>query len=636
MKKSTLKTSASLVISAAVLSMIASACAEMPVREEADVDRVPSDITPAKAEQPKASLEIMRSEAQQTEASKDPKVARQNMEASAEYHFSLAQAYVAEGNPDRAIEEYRLTLMFDPNSPLVYARLATEYVKKGMLSAAMDTCKEALQRDPAFVDARLMLAGLYSTAHQSDQALNEYDRVLKSDPKHEEAAVYKAQTLSEMGRSTEALAELRKFSKKAPDSVLVHYYLGRAEQREGFFKEAVKAYKKSIELRPSFTQASLALGYLYEEKRMNTEAVSVYKELYDAAQDMAAASRLATIYLKEEKYEQALPYLEAVQAADLEDMGVRVKLGLVQMELKRFTQAIATFKEILVKNPDSDRIHYYLGSLYEEIKQLDEAVVQLKAVLPTSKLFADAALHVAYLLKLQGKAAEAKTYIRESITRSPGASGFYVFEASLEEDAKNIDGAIGVLETAVDKFPEDEKIRYYLGSLYDKQGSVDKGIAQMEAILKTNPDNVDALNYIGYAWTSKGIRLNDAEKLLRRALALRPDNGYIQDSWGWYLYTRGRVSEAIVQLEKAARMKPNEATILEHLGDAYLRSNLREKAMLQYSDAAKYADNSASKLKLEAKIQSLNDGTPGSSNVRMPAGKASPEPVSVSTQPHAP
>jgi Tfp pilus assembly protein PilF len=127
----------------------------------------------------------------------------------------------------------------------------------------------------------------------------------------------------------------------------------------------------------------------------------------------------------------------------------------------------------------------------------------------------------------------------------------------------------------------------------------------MEAILKLNPENVDALNYIGYTWTQRGIRLNDAEKLLRRALGLRPNNGYIQDSWGWYLLIRGRVKEAVVELEKAARLKPNEPTILEHLGDAYLRSNLREKALTQYSDAVKFAEDEESKRKIQTKADLL-------------------------------
>ncbi|MEK6578729.1 MAG: tetratricopeptide repeat protein, partial [Bdellovibrionota bacterium] len=241
-------------------------------------------------------------EAQIEEGKKGAKTVQKNTEANAEYHFSMAQAYVAEGNPDRAIEEFKLTLMFDPAAPLVYTRLATEYIKKGMITAAMESCKEALHHDPNFIDARLMLAGLYSTSHDNDAALVEYDRVLKSDPKHEEATIFKAQVLVESGRGADASRLLKDFVKKSPDSFLAWYYLGRAEQNVDHTDEAIIAFKKAIEIRTGFNQAYLALGYLYEEKGRNKDALATYKTLYDENQDITAASRIATILLKEEKY----------------------------------------------------------------------------------------------------------------------------------------------------------------------------------------------------------------------------------------------------------------------------------------------------------------------------------------------
>jgi tetratricopeptide (TPR) repeat protein len=617
----------------ASLTFFAAGCASIERRMEANE----IDAGAAKLQSPKAAsgggAQGGPDAKTLAQAKKNTAEAQRNTEATAEYHFSLAQAYVAEGNPDRAIEEYKLTLMFDPNSALVYARLATEYVKKGMLSAAMETCKEALQRDPKFIDARLMLAGLYSTSRETELALNEYNRVLRQDPTHEEAMVYKAQVLVEDERPTQAAKELSAFLKRVPESALVWYYLGRAEQRQNHFKEAVLAYRKSMDLRPSFTQAGLALGYLYEEQKMNAQALRVYRGLYDESEDAAAANRLATIYLKEEKYVEAVPYLEALESADPDDMNVRVKLGLVHMELKNYDRAISIFQGILAKNPESDRIHYYLGSLFEETGKMSAAIEHLKKIAPDSKLFADAALHVAYLLKQDKKGDEARTHIEESIAKSPRVANFYMFLASMEEEDKNFAEAAKVLDKALAFFPEDEKVRYYLGSIYDRMGDTDKSLEQMERILSINPKNVDALNYIGYTWTSKGIRLNDAEKLLRRALALRPDNGYIQDSWGWYLFVRGRVNEAVVELEKAVRLKPNETTILEHLGDAYARSNLREKALQQYQEAVRYADDDDSRRKLEGKLQNLTRELVRSGRIapsgaadaeRVPAGKISP------------
>jgi tetratricopeptide (TPR) repeat protein len=545
-----------------------------------------------------------------------------NPQATAEYHFSMAQAYVAEGNPDRAIEEFKLTAMYDPKSTLVYTRLATEYVKKGMMSEAMEACNSALGIDPTFVDARLLLAGLYSAAHENDEALAQYDKVLSTQPKHEEAAVYRAQTLVDLDRVADATKSLNTFVKKNPDSTLAWFSLGRVEESQDHFKPAVIAYKKAIELRPSFNQPALSLAYLYEQKKMDAQAIAVYKDLYEETQDPTAANRLATVYLKQERYDLAVPYLESLAAADSEDMNTRVKLGLIQMEMKQYPKAIQTFQSILEKHPDSDRVHYYLGSLYEETHNIDQAMAELNAIPADSKLYSDSVLHVAYLTKTTKNVDAAKTYMNDIIKKSPRVANFYLYSASLQDESKDVPQAITTLEKAVAYFPEDEKVRYYLGSLYDRQGLVDKGLAQMEAILNVNSENVDAMNYIAYTWTVKGVRLDDAEKLLKHAMALRPNNGYIQDSWGWYLFTRGRVGEAVVQLEKAAQLKPNEATILEHLGDAYLRSNLREKALNQYAEAAKFADDEDFRHKVEMKRDTLHqeivDGGNGHRD-RMPA-----------------
>lgn len=580
-----------------------SGCSSTPVRQEA-APRVDSQAK---------ERSTGNNDSQSTESVKRAtQQAQKNTEASAEYHFSMAQAYVAEGNPDRAIEEYKLTLMFDPNSSLVYARLATEYVKKGMLSAAMEACKEALQRDPHFVDARLMLAGLYLTTRETGRALSEYDQILKLNPKHEEAAVYRAQALAEDGRVPDAAKSLQKFVKGNPESVLAWFYLARMEHQQNHTKEAVRGYQKALELKPGFTQAALALGYLYEEKGQNAQAIATYRAIYEENQDASAANRLATIYLKQEKYTAAIPYLEAIAAADPEEMNARVKLGLVYMELKKFDQSVQIFQKILEKNPDSDRVHYYLGSIFEETKKPELAIKELVQIKPDSKLFGDAMLHSAYLIKQNKTLGDPLVFIQSAIAQSPRFAGFFIFQASLEEEAKNYDQAVKTLQIAAERFPEDEKVHYFLGTLYDRQGKPEKGIEQMEAILKVNPQNVDALNYIGYTWTQKGIRLNDAEKLLRRALTLKPDNGYIQDSWGWYLFVRGRVNEAVVELEKAAKLKPNEPTILEHLGDAYLRSNLREKALQQYTEAAKITEDE----KLRAQLQKKADGLNGTAIVK--------------------
>ena len=86
---------------------------------------------------------------------------------------------------------------------------------------------------------------------------------------------------------------------------------------------------------------------------------------------------------------------------------------------------------------------------------------------------------------------------------------------------------------------------------------------------RSNPDNAPALNYLGYTWAEQGIRLDEAESLILRALEISPNDGYYIDSLGWVYYQRGEYEEAIEQLERAMDLASDDATIAEHLGDAY-------------------------------------------------------------------
>ncbi len=521
------------------------------------------------------------------------------------HHFSLAGAYAAEGNTDRAIEEYKLVLIHDPKSSLVHTRLANEYLKKGLLSLAMESSKAALEVDPQNLDSRLMLAGLYVSLRDVDLAGQEYDRILKMDPAHEEALIYRAQLYLDVDQIDKAEKLIQSFVKREKDSAIAWYYLGRVQQKAEKMTAAIKSYRKAMDLKPSFSQAGMTLGFLYEETGKADLARKVYQEVYDANQDLGAASRLAVLLIKNEKYQEAIPYLEAIESQDPDDLNVRVKLGLIYTELKRFAQAAAVFEALLARTPDSDRVQYYLGNVYEEMGRLDDAIRVSSAVPIDSKVYGDSVIHAAYLLKKLQRSEDARELVKTSLAKAPRTPGLYLFLSALEEDASQIGEAIRALEKGVELFPEDDKMRYYLGSLYDRKGEVDKSLEQMERVLAINPDHVDALNYMGYTWTVRGTRLDDAERLLKRAMVLRPNNGYIQDSWGWHLYVRGRTREAIIQLEQAVRLSPQEATILEHLADAYLRFNLREKAARKYQEAVQVVADEDGRKKLEQKLELL-------------------------------
>ena len=90
--------------------------------------------------------------------------------------------------------------------------------------------------------------------------------------------------------------------------------------------------------------------------------------------------------------------------------------------------------------------------------------------------------------------------------------------------------------------------------------------------------------------------------MIRRALALRPDDASITDSLGWALYKRGRLPEAIATLEKASIADPAQSEINEHLGDALYQSGRRFEARFAWRAALVTAEEPAERSRIEAKI----------------------------------
>ena len=138
----------------------------------------------------------------------------------------------------------------------------------------------------------------------------------------------------------------------------------------------------------------------------------------------------------------------------------------------------------------------------------------------------------------------------------------------------------------------------------------------MRKAIELNPRNAAALNYLGYTLADMGVQLDEAERLIRRALELQPNDGIYIDSLGWVYYQRGEYKRAVEQLERAVELAGEDPTIVEHLGDAYQRLGQSASAIRVYRDALLRSKESAQIERLKGKIQALG-GTTNASDARL-------------------
>ncbi|MBI2645736.1 MAG: tetratricopeptide repeat protein, partial [Deltaproteobacteria bacterium] len=180
-------------------------------------------------------------------------------------------------------------------------------------------------------------------------------------------------------------------------------------------------------------------------------------------------------------------------------------------------------------------------------------------------------------------------------------------QASIFEKQEKVDKAIEIIRQALTQFPKEERLIYYLGALYDKQGDTERALSVMQDILKANPKNPDALNYVGYTYVTQKQKLDEAEALIKKALALKPGEGYVEDSLGWLYYVQGKYKKAKDILEKAVQMRSDEAVILDHLADTYLKLGETEKAYLTYQKAMNAKPDRKTTDAIKQKLEKLSE-----------------------------
>jgi len=521
----------------------------------------------------------------------------------AAYHYSLGVLNLLNEDSQEAIAEFTRARQFDPDSPVLAAELAILYGEKGNSGTSIKLLNEALQHHPQDAELHFLLAGLYTLSKDIPNAIREYQSVLKLDPKHNLAHLYLGTLYAEQKDYLKALDILRILLNNDPDHVIGHYYSAKVLMELKQEDEAEKELKKTLALRPSFESAMVDLGLLYEKQKKIALAVEVYEQLNRMYPSRVKVRvRLGELLLQEKRYEEADRIFREILQQHGSNKEVALSVGLAYLERNRHEQAIDLFQKLLAAYPDDQKIRYLLATAYGERAMIRQAIEMFNGIPTDSEYFTSAQIQASLLLKKKGTLEEALKAAGEAILRKKDAPELYVFLASLYDEKKDSAQAEKILRKGLGIIPKSAEILYSLGVLLEKTGRFDESIQQMRRILTFDPDHADSLNFIGYSYADRGVHLNEAEEMIKRALQLKPGNAYIIDSLGWVYFRKSSMDQAIQYLSEAARLQPDDVAIAEHLGDAYVKVGLFRDALEIYQKAHKLNPESST---LPGKISDL-------------------------------
>lgn len=522
------------------------------------------------------------------------------------YYFIRSRLAAAAGQMEQAARLMEEAVKKAPREPVLKKELALIYLKQDRKEKALALAEDVLAQNPENVEALIIAGSIRQATGRNDAARKTYEKVVEKAPDRENIYPVLARLYLQDKEYEKTVKLLEPFVKRFPQNYTGFYYLGKAYSGLGEPDSAVDAYNKCLEIDPGLVQPRAALIEIYKGRGKDKKAIAQYEKLLARhPKNVPAAIELGLLYEKIEKTERAAELWSELSARVSSDPEVIKSVIRKLLGQQRYDDAVTVLSAMLRSAPKNPEVLYLAGAARYMMEQFDKALEYFSRVRPGDELYTDAMIHRAIIYNKQGKPEKAVSVMETAmenvgsqarVTLIPYLSAFYQ-EQGLYEQAADL------LEKGISMEPENIELHYELGVLYDKTGKKDAAIEKMKQVIKMDPQNADALNYLGYTYADSGIKLDKAESLIRRALDLEPDSGYILDSMGWVYYRKGDYERARKYLEKALKQVSDDPVILEHMADVYLKLNLRHKALEYYRRALENAGKD--KESLADKIETL-------------------------------
>ena len=248
------------------------------------------------------------------------------------------------------------------------------------------------------------------------------------------------------------------------------------------------------------------------------------------------------------------------------------------------SQAIAEYQKSIKYNGLEPAPRLKLGAYYLRLDEIQKAIIQLKAVTRISPQESQAHYMLALIYSSGRKydlaASEYEIILKNAAQDDPANTDVYLYLGQLFYAEKKYPQAIEQFLKIARIQPKYTSALYLLGSVYADSNEHELAIEEFRRVLQIEPQQAQALNSLGYMYAQDGVHLDEAIRMVRKAIAIEPSNGAYYDSLGWALYKKDKYAEGLMALQKAQTYIEDEI-LYDHLGDVF-------KALKEYILACKY------------------------------------------------
>jgi len=364
-----------------------------------------------------------------------------------------------------------------------------------------------------------------------------------------------------------ALAVMELFVSRHESDPDALYVLSNIALHAGALKQARKAIEKALEVRPDWPEAvSLYVRVI----RLQEKSVEVLAYLADVQNKFPESRELRLSYarslVENHQLENALNQYRRVLRDSEDDMETLYVAGLLALQLGYNDEAKDKLEKTLALGGRADMVFFYLAQVAELENDMDNALSYYRGI-QHGEHYVEAKLKLAVLLARQGNVNSALEELQYLRKRMP-EQGFRVtmIEGPILFQDGQFDEAMKVYDDALLDMPDEHGLLFGRAMLAEDMGLIDAMERDLSRIIEKNPNDVDALNALGYALIEHSDRYQEAYGYIERAFKQRPNSYAILDSMGWALYRLGRFDEAIDYLQRSMAVK-DDHVVAAHLGE---------------------------------------------------------------------
>ena len=517
----------------------------------------------------------------------------------------IGETHTFLGNSDAGSQFLARAVQLSPDSLETRVNLAASLLDKKDVAGATKQLQTILAQQPDYAPAMNLMVRALVQAKNYPAAMEQARALQKVSPKDPAAADYIGSIQLLQGDRAGAESTFKAlldanpgFFPAANNLALMAMAKNDADAARGYYEKALKADPKSLPAMLGLHSVERSQGHAAEAEKALRLAVQAYPS------EALPAQMLAQTYLSSGQPRKSLDATATAFAAHSGDAGLLEVRGLAYLGLNEPATALVAFNKLVQIRGDSANAFLYLASAQAALGDKNAA----KAALATAVKLDPADFRVRLTAGMaalnEGRLDEANATARALQREKADDPGGYVLEAAVFTEEKKPREALRVLKAAAVKFPKAPTVRLALAKVQstigDSQGQIDNlrdwskadpanpmplealaeahlrnndetaALEAYRAELVLSPNNARALNNAAYLLKARSPQ--EAQELAERAVRLEPGNANLLDTLGDIQTERGAFKDALVSLQKGSDLAPKNPRLRYHLAVALVKA----------------------------------------------------------------